>query len=82
MNEYAGLATALLGGIGIGELPPLVQPELLREGRLVEVMPVWRFRPLKLSIVQLGNRYVPRTVRVFKDFAVDTIPALFPQLPT
>lgn len=81
INEYAGLATALLAGIGIGELPPIVQPELLRDGRLIEVMPSWRFRPFNLSIVQLGNRYIPRAVRVFKEFAVDKIPSLFPQLP-
>src|SRR5580658_1159245 len=30
MNDYAGLATALLAGAGIGELPPIVEPELLR----------------------------------------------------
>jgi DNA-binding transcriptional LysR family regulator len=29
MNDYAGLAIALLAGTGIGDLPPLVQPELL-----------------------------------------------------
>jgi DNA-binding transcriptional LysR family regulator len=45
MNEFAGLAHALLAGIGIGDLPPLIRPELLREGRLVEVMPKWHFRP-------------------------------------
>ena len=39
MNDYAGLATALLAGAGIGDLPPVVEPHLLREGRLVEVMP-------------------------------------------
>ena len=39
INEYAGLATALLAGVGIGDLPPVVQPELLRDGKLVEVMP-------------------------------------------
>jgi DNA-binding transcriptional LysR family regulator len=81
INEYAGLATALLAGMGIGELPPIVQPELLRDGHLVEVMPTWHFRQFKLSIVQLSNRYVPRAVRIFKEFAVDTTPSLFPQLP-
>jgi len=30
MNDYAGLAAALVAGTGIGDLPPLVQPELLR----------------------------------------------------
>ena len=82
INEYAGLASALLAGAGIGDLPPIVQPELLREGRLVEVMPNWRFRIFHLWMVHLGNRYIPRPVRVFKDFAAQMAPKLFPRLPT
>jgi len=82
MNDYTGLAPALLAGVGIGELPPLVQPELLRDGRLVEVMPNWRFRTFNLSVVHLGNRYLPRPVRVFKEFAVQMASTLFPTLPT
>jgi DNA-binding transcriptional LysR family regulator len=81
INEYSGLTAALLSGIGIGELPPIVRPDLLREGRLVEVMPAWHFRPFKLSIVQLANRYVPRAVRIFKDYAAEIAPTLFPKLP-
>ena len=81
MNDYAGLATALLAGAGIGDLPPLVQPELLREGRLVEVMADWRFRPFPLSVVHVGGRYVPRVVRVFQEFAMERVPRLFPELP-
>jgi DNA-binding transcriptional LysR family regulator len=81
MNDYAGLATALLAGAGIGDLPPIVQPQLLREGRLVEVMPKWHFRTLDLWLVHLGNRYVPRQVRVFKEFASEMVPTLFPTLP-
>ena len=30
MNDYAGLAPALLASGGIGDLPPVVQPELVR----------------------------------------------------
>ena len=82
INEYAGLAAALLAGTGIGDLPPIVQPELLRTGRLVEVMPKWRFRTFNLSIVHLGKRYIPRPVRVFKEFAAQMAPTLFPALPT
>ncbi len=82
MNDFAGLAAALLAGAGIGDLPPVVQPELLRDGRLVEVMPKWRFRSLDLSTVHLGNRHIPRPVRVFKEFAAQMAPALFPNLPT
>lgn len=81
INEYSGLATALLSGVGIGDLPPIVQPQLLHEGRLVEVMPRWRFPAFNLSLCHLSSRYTPRPVRVFKEFAAQMAPALFPDLP-
>lgn len=81
MNDYAGLATALLAGVGIGDLPPVVQPDLLREGRLVEIMPRWKFRNFDLSLVHAGSRHTPRVVRVFKEFAAEMAPKLFPKLP-
>ena len=82
INEYHGLGTALLAGTGIGDLPPIVQPELVRSGRLVEVMPKWHFCLFHLSLAHLGNRHMPKHVRVFKDFAARKVPALFPNLPT
>jgi DNA-binding transcriptional LysR family regulator len=82
MNDYAGLAPALLAGGGIGELPPVVQPELIRRGRLVEVMPDWRFRTLDLSLVHLGNRHISKPCRLFKEFATQMAPTLCPDLPT
>ena len=82
MNDFVGLAHALLAGAGIGELPPIVQPELMRNGRLVEVMPKWRFEALNLSAVHLGNRFLARPVRVFKELAAKMAPRLFPKLPT
>jgi DNA-binding transcriptional LysR family regulator len=81
MNDYAGLAAALLAGAGIGELPPVVQPQLVRDGRLIEIMPKWRFRTLDLSVVHPGNRHIPRPVRVFKEFAAQMAPTFFPKLP-
>jgi DNA-binding transcriptional LysR family regulator len=82
MNDFAGLAPALLAGGGIGELPPVVQPALLREGRLVEVMPDWHFRTFDLSLVHLGNRHISKPCRLFKEFATQMAPTLFPDLPT
>jgi DNA-binding transcriptional LysR family regulator len=61
MNDFTGLASALVAGGGIGDLPPVVQPELVRDGRLVEVMPNWRFRSFDLLMVHLGNRHAPLT---------------------
>ena len=81
MNDFSGIAPALLAGAGIGELPPLVQPDLIRGGKLVEVMPEWRFQTHNLSMVYLGNCHVPRAVRVFKEFAAQMALSLFPDLP-
>ncbi len=82
MNDFAGLATALKGGCGIGDLPPIVAPHLLENGELVEVMPQWRFRPVDLSVVHLQNRQLPRPVRLFKEFTARFAPTLFPDLPS
>ena len=81
MNDFAGLTPALLAGEGIGELPPVVQPDLVRQGRLVEVMPNWRFPTCDLLLVHLGNRLAPRPLRLFKEFAVQMAPEIFPDLP-
>jgi DNA-binding transcriptional LysR family regulator len=81
MNDFAGLAPALAAGAGIGDLPPVVKPELLRTGRLVEIMPKWRFRTFDLSIVHLGNRHISKPSRLFKEFASQMAPRLFPDLP-
>src|SRR6516164_8598105 len=81
INEYSGLAAALLAGAGVGDFPPIVQPDLLRSRRLVEVMPKWHFPIFHLSLVHLGNRYTPRPVRVFKEFAVEKVRSMFPHLP-
>jgi DNA-binding transcriptional LysR family regulator len=82
MNDFAGLAPALVAGAGIGDLPPVVQPSLIEEGRLVEVMPDWRFRTYDLSLVHVGNRNLSKPCRLFKEFAVKMSPTLFPNLPT
>jgi DNA-binding transcriptional LysR family regulator len=81
MNDFAGLMHALLAGVGIGDLPPLIRPELVREGRLVEVLPKWHFRTYTLSLVHLGNRYLARPVRLFRDFAAEMAPKIVGTLP-
>jgi DNA-binding transcriptional LysR family regulator len=81
MNDYAGLAPALLDGVGIGELPPVVRPELVRTGRLIEIMPEWRFETFDLSLVHLGARHMSKPCRLFKELAAQMAPSLFPGLP-
>jgi hypothetical protein len=41
----------------------------------------WRFSTFDLSVVHLGNRQMPRPVRVFKEFAAQMARKLFPTLP-
>jgi DNA-binding transcriptional LysR family regulator len=81
MNDYLGLAKALVSGAGIGDLPPIVCPEHLASGALVEVMPQWRFRTVDVSVVHLSNRHIPRAVRLFKEFSGQMATTLFKALP-
>jgi DNA-binding transcriptional LysR family regulator len=81
MNDYTGLAHALIAGAGIGDLPPLVRPDLIHEGKLIEIMTKWRFRPFNLSLVHLGNKYLTPQVHLFKDFVTQVAPKLFRGLP-
>jgi DNA-binding transcriptional LysR family regulator len=81
MNDYAGIVARLLDGAGIGELPALIRPELVRDGLLVEVMRDWHFPYFDLKVVHHGGRYVPRVVRIFTEIACRIAPTLFPSLP-
>ncbi len=82
MSDYVGLTSLMLADSGIGDLPPLVRPDLLREGRLVEVLPRWTLPVFDLSLVHPVARELSRPMRAFKDFAARTVPTLFPDLPT
>ena len=81
MNDYAGLAPAILGGSGVGELPPVVLPGLSRKDLLVEVMPKWRFRTFDLWLLHLSNRNLSQAVRTFQEFAAKSTRTLFGSLP-
>ena len=81
MNDYSGILPALLAGLGIGELPSIVQPHISRKGALVEVMPQWRFNRVELWLLHAGNRHVTRSLRAFLEYAVREVPKLFPPLP-
>ncbi|VAW73507.1 Transcriptional regulator, LysR family [hydrothermal vent metagenome] len=78
LNDYAGILSAVESGQGIAEIPSIICGEALHDGRLVEVMPDWRFAPTMLSAVYPGNRNLSRIVRLFKDFCIEQIRALSP----
>jgi len=78
INDYAGVLSAVINGLGISEIPSIVCGPELQDGRLVEIMPEWRFSPVTLSAVYPSNRNLSRLVRLFKDFCVERIEALVP----
>jgi hypothetical protein len=45
-------------------------------------MPDWHFRTYDLSLVHVANRHLSKPCCLFKEFAVQMSPALFPNLPT
>ena len=80
INDFVGVTSGLLAGQGIGDLSPIVQPDLVRDGRLIEIMPDWKFPIFDLSLVHLGSRHLPLVLRVFKEFACQVVPTMFPGL--
>ena len=81
MNDFTGLAPALLAGAALASFLRWCSP-ISSAGRLVEVMPDWRFPTFDLSLVHLGNRHISKPCRLFKEFATQMAPTLFPSLPT
>jgi DNA-binding transcriptional LysR family regulator len=78
INDYAGVQSAVINGLGISEIPSILCGPGLQDGRLVEIMPEWQFSPVTLSAVYPSNRNLSRLVRLFKDFCVERIEALVP----
>ncbi len=78
INDYAGVHSAVINGLGISEIPSILCGPELQDGRLVEIMPEWQFSPVTLSAVYPSNRNLSRLVRLFKDFCVERIEALVP----
>jgi len=78
INDYAGVQSAVINGLGISEIPSIICGQSLQDGSLVEVIPEWQFAPVTLSAVYPSNRNLSRLVRLFKDFCVEKIEALVP----
>ncbi len=78
INDYAGVQSAVISGLGISEIPSIICGQRLQDGSLVEVMPDWQFAPVTLSAIYPSNRNLSRLVRLFKEFCVERIEALVP----
>lgn len=72
-NDYAALQSALIRGLGIGELPSILCQGALEKRALVEVLPEWQFPEIELRAVHTGSKNLPRLVRLFLDMCAEHI---------
>lgn len=72
-NDFAAVQYAVQTGQGIAEIPAMICGEALRQGRLIEVLPHWRFAPTVLSAVYPSTRNLARMVRLFKDYCLQQL---------
>ncbi len=71
VNAGAGVRSALLVGLGIGQLPQTVAGELVAKGRLLPVLVPWQPPAVEVFAVYPSNRYLTPKVRAFVDLAVE-----------
>jgi LysR family transcriptional regulator, regulator for bpeEF and oprC len=74
VNAGAAVRSAVLVGLGIGQLPEAMADELLRAGRLQRVLPRWQPQPVPVFAVYPSNRYLTPKVRAFVDLAIQRFP--------
>lgn len=75
VNTGASVRSALLRGLGIGQLPTVVADEWVRAGALVPVLMPWRPAPLPVFAVYPSHRYLTPKVKAFVELAQARFPA-------
>lgn len=68
VNSADAYVAACLAGLGLIQAPRLSLEEDLATGRLVEVLPRLRARPMPVTLLYPHRRQLPRRVRVFMDW--------------
>ena len=67
-DDISFLKKAVLAGGGIALLPLFLVPREEQSGKLVRVLPEWRFTGSMLHVVYPSARYVPQRVVAFRDY--------------
>ncbi|MHA6688275.1 LysR family transcriptional regulator [Mesorhizobium sp. A556] len=83
VNDARSYMTAVLSGLGVGQLPRFMVADDLASGRLVAVLPDWSIEAIPLYVVYPPNRHLSNKVRVFVEWLVRLIAemGLNPQHP-
>ncbi len=69
-DDISFLKKAILAGGGIALLPLFLAGREEQSGKLVRVLPDWRFTGSMLNVVYPSARYVPQRVVAFRDYLV------------
>lgn len=70
LNDYAGVLQGVIDGLGISEVPGFICERELNAGRLIEILPEWRFAGIKVAAVYPSNKNLSPLVRSFKEFCI------------
>lgn len=73
VNNAEAYQSACLAGLGLIQAPLAGLGEALAQGRLVEVLPNHRARPMPLSLVYANRRNQPARVRVVMDWLTGVV---------
>lgn len=71
INDYAGVVSAAVSGMGVAEMPSILCRRELHLGLLVAVMPEWQFEEVDLSAFYLTRRHPSRVIELFLDHCSD-----------
>ncbi|MCU0921601.1 MAG: LysR family transcriptional regulator [Burkholderiaceae bacterium] len=74
VNAGTGVRSALLQGLGIGQLPWAMADEAVAQGRLEPVLAPWAPAPVAVHAVVPSSRYLTPKVRAFIDLALERFP--------
>lgn len=74
VNNSFAVRDAVLGGLGIGQLPLLVAAQAGMDKQLVRVLPDWSGASVPVHAVYPSNRYLAPKVRAFIDLALQRLP--------
>lgn len=71
VNEANAYASALIAGLGIGQVTSFMAQPHLDSGALVQLLPEWKQPLLPIYVVYPPNRHLSAKVRAFVDWAAD-----------
>ena len=75
VNTGMGVCSALLKGLGLGQLPRMIAEPLVARGELLAVLPDWVPPPTEVFAVYPSSRYLPPKVRAFVELALAQFPS-------